>query len=146
MWATSHQLLISTFFLWMQGKVHRRPHWGTLWSAGLGTVTVCHWRCWDAESYPAQYDADWFWSGILFLPHREFLLLTTEQKLRTVIHSDCLSHKGNELAINNKARKYPVSLQFCFEHKQSQTQMLNLPECFHPFTHSVPASSALLSL
>lgn len=63
-------------------------------------------------SHPAQYDADCFRPDILFLPHREFLLLTNEKKPKTVIHNDIsLSHGGggNELAIKNKARKYPIS-------------------------------------
>lgn len=63
-----------------------------------------------------------FWSDMLFLPHREFMLLTTEQKPMKVIHNDCLSYGGNELAIKNKPRKYSKLLEFCLCHQRSHTQ------------------------
>lgn len=51
----------------------------------------------EMHSHPAQYDADCFRPDILFLPHREFLLLTNEKKPKTVIHDDIsLSHGGGE--------------------------------------------------
>lgn len=70
----------------------------------------------EIQSHPAQYDTDSFW--LLSLPHRDFLLLTTEQKPLEVIHDNCLRHGGNDLAIifanpQDKARNYLLLLEFC---------------------------------
>lgn len=76
------------------------------------------------QSHPAQYDKGCF--SLLFPPppHREFQLLTTEQKPKEVIHGDCFSHGGNELTIiyenlKYKAGKHLVSLEICLRPQKS---------------------------